>query len=71
MAILSEVQPEPEASELENLANKAALDGVLGRHKYEEAVDLYSRAIAKDPKNAIFYARRSAVHFHLGNYPGD
>ena len=70
MAILSEVPPELPASELESLANKAALDSVLGRHKYEEAVSLYSRAIVQDSTNAVLYARRSAAHFKLGNYTG-
>ena len=50
----------PEA--VANLGKVAELQG-----KYSEAVELYSRAIEIDPKNAVFFYNRAVNHLKLGD----
>lgn len=37
-------------------------------HRFDEAIDCYSRAIDIDPKVAVFYSNRAQVHIKLENY---
>ncbi|RCK67354.1 Serine/threonine-protein phosphatase T [Candida viswanathii] len=40
----------------------------LKDHKYDQAIESYTQAIALDPQNAIFYSNRAQVHIKLENY---
>lgn len=60
-----EVSPEKKA-EAEKL--KAEGNTLLREEKLEEALDCYSRAIALDGRNPIFYSNRAAVHCRLNNF---
>ncbi|CUM64378.1 uncharacterized protein PRCAT00001980001 [Priceomyces carsonii] len=51
------------AIELKDEGNKN-----LKEHKYEEAIECYTKAINLDPKNAVFYSNRAQVHIKLENY---
>ena len=37
-------------------------------HQYTEAVDGYTKAIALNPTNAVYFANRAAAHIHLENF---
>ena len=37
-------------------------------HEYTEAVEGYTKAIALNPTNAVYYANRAAAHIHLENF---
>lgn len=61
----------PEASAEDKAeAEKLKVEGnsLMRDEKYEEAINCYSRAIALDGRNAIFYCNRAAVHSKLNNY---
>ncbi|KAJ7677634.1 hypothetical protein B0H17DRAFT_987255, partial [Mycena rosella] len=45
------------ATELKDLGNKA-----FAAKEYDKAIDLFSQAIALDPKNHVLYSNRSAAH---------
>lgn len=51
------------ASDLINQANSAFVDG-----DYEEAVELFSKALDKDPDNAQVLASRAEAHLRLENF---
>lgn len=61
----------PEASpENKAEAEKLKVEGnnLMREEKLEEAIDSYSKAIALDGRNAIFYCNRAAAHSKLNNY---
>ena len=37
-------------------------------HQFTEAVEGYTKAIALNPTNAVYYANRAAAHIHLENF---
>eukprot|EP01083_Nonionella_stella_P091225 254987_1 len=41
---------------------------LLKQHKYQEGIDEYTKAIALDPINAVYYSNRAAAHYQLKNY---
>lgn len=40
----------------------------LKDHKFDQAIEAYTKAIELDPKNAIFYSNRAQVHIKLESY---
>ncbi|KAK6200462.1 Metallo-dependent phosphatase-like protein [Scheffersomyces amazonensis] len=52
----------------ESLRLKDEGNAFLMKHKYEEAIECYTRAIEADPTNAIFYSNRAQAHIKLENY---
>jgi small glutamine-rich tetratricopeptide repeat-containing protein alpha len=36
--------------------------------RYGDAIDAYTRAIARDPTNAVFHSNRAAAHISLGDH---
>ncbi|KAF6072029.1 Calcineurin-like phosphoesterase family protein [Candida albicans] len=43
-------------------------NNLLKQHKYDEAIEAYTKAIEIDPNNAIFYSNRAQVQIKLENY---
>lgn len=51
------------APELKSLGNKA-----FSSQKYSEAIDLYTKAIALDPQNAVLFSNRAMCHLKLADW---
>ncbi|KAF4321687.1 hypothetical protein BBO99_00001142 [Phytophthora kernoviae] len=49
---------------------KAEGNKLLGDKKYQEAVEMYSRAIDLDPDNAVYFSNRSAAYLAVGDARG-
>ena len=47
---------------------KAQGNAALQARNFDDAVDLYSRAIALDPSNAVYFSNRAAAHAALGRF---
>ena len=56
-------QIQDEAIKLKDQGNK-----FLKEHKFDEAIEAYTKAIELDPKNAIFYSNRAQVQIKLENF---
>ena len=41
---------------------------LLGKKQYSQAVDKYTQAIKRNPRNAIYFSNRAAAHTYLKNY---
>lgn len=55
-ALLTSDPPATQANALKDLGNKA-----FSAKDYDKAIDLFSQAIAIDPKNHVLYSNRSAA----------
>jgi len=55
--------PHPQAEELKNKGNAA-----LSAQNYDEAIKLYTQAIALDASNHVYYSNRSAAYASIGKY---
>ncbi|GAB5367235.1 hypothetical protein AAMO2058_001212500 [Amorphochlora amoebiformis] len=51
-------------------ANEYKIEGnkLFREHKYEGAIDMYSKAIELDEKNAVYWANRAFCHVHMENF---
>uniref|UniRef100_A0A6G1SAA7 E3 ubiquitin-protein ligase CHIP n=1 Tax=Aceria tosichella TaxID=561515 RepID=A0A6G1SAA7_9ACAR len=52
------------ATDYKNAGNK-----LCASHRYEEAIGFYSKAIAENPKEPLFYSNRALCHLKLKQYP--
>ena len=43
-------------------------NALLKEHKFDQAIEAYTKAIELDPENAIFYSNRAQVNIKLENY---
>lgn len=62
---------QPDASEEDKQrAEKLKTEGntAMSQGEFNKALELYTRAIAIDPKNAVYYCNRAAVHSKMLNY---
>lgn len=55
-------------SSQEALKRKDEGNQLLKEHKYQEAIDSYTKAIELDASNPIFYSNRAQVHIKMENY---
>ena len=60
--------PHTMSSPKEALEWKDKGNNLLKQHKYDEAIEAYTKAIEIDPNNAIFYSNRAQVQIKLENY---
>lgn len=62
--------PASENADGKKTAKRFAFDGMfaLVREEYEDAVDLYGKAIALAPDNAEYYSRRGLALYYLARY---
>lgn len=43
-------------------------DNLFSEQNYDRAIELYTKAIEKNPKNAVLYANRSIANLRLENF---
>lgn len=60
------IVPEEKVAESEHLKNEG--NRLMKEEKYQEALQMYTRAINIDPRNPIFYCNRAAAWIRLGDY---
>lgn len=60
------VLPEEKVAESEKLKNEG--NRLMKEEKYEEAIQMYTKAINIDPRNPIFYCNRAAAFIRLNNF---
>ena len=49
-------------------ALKAKGNSFMGSKKYDEAIDAYGKAIALNPRNAVYYSNRAAAYSSAGDH---
>ncbi|XP_066979962.1 small glutamine-rich tetratricopeptide repeat-containing protein alpha-like isoform X2 [Macrobrachium rosenbergii] len=57
---------EADKAEAEELKNKGNL--LMREELFTEALDCYTKAISKDPRNAVYYCNRAAAHSKLNQH---
>ncbi|TFK41280.1 hypothetical protein BDQ12DRAFT_600655 [Crucibulum laeve] len=47
---------------------KASGNALMSSKKYDEAIDSYTKAVALDPSNPVYYSNRAAAHSSKGDH---
>ncbi|XP_052744035.1 serine/threonine-protein phosphatase 5 [Bicyclus anynana] len=63
---ISAPKSQEDIDEAENLKNEA--NEYFKKQNYDRAIEFYSKAIEKNPRNAVYYANRSIANLRLENF---